>query len=604
MVPVENIEDGHKTSEPLRYGYQKWSDLFNPRQLIFHATVLQEYRNILSEYGDTQNLDELTKAVFVYLSFSLDKLLNYNSRMSIWHTPREVIANTFSKHDFAFAWSYAEMPPYTGLDWAIGQTSKCIKELSSLIGDNDKAGIQNNLFFEANSSKVNITCQSADDLRHLDDRSVDVVVMDPPYYDNVMYAELSDFFYVWLKRSAGYVIPELFVRQLSDKENEAVANPAQFQGQKGAKALAGKHYQDRMKSIFAECRRVLKDDGVMTLMFTHKAVGAWDALTKGLLEAGFTITASWPINTEAEGSLHIKDKAAANSTIFLVCRLRTVASKEKLNYWEEVEPKVKKAVRDKVAQFKQAGIIGVDLYLSCFGPALEEFAKHWPLQRGNPREDPTKKKRQQSLLIDSFDPYEVTPEDALEAARKEVKQWRMEQLLKSQRLTELDTLAEWFVLAWDSFKSPQFPYDEGLRLARVVGIDLDTEIVGRIAEKKTSNLIIWDSVKRAAKGTLGPPDGSRSILDALHHAANRARNMNLESARELLEESGVSKQPNFEASLLAVLEVLPVSSTFTKIEDSAGPVADAASDFDVLEHLRRLAFSEKVPEPEQLSLWK
>ena len=80
--------------------------------------------------------------------------------------------------------------------------------------------------------------------------------------------------------------------------------------------------------------------------------------------------------------------------------------------------------------------------------------------------------------------------------------------------------------------------------------------------------------------------------------------MNLESARELLEESGVSKQPNFEASLLAVLEVLPVSSTFTKIEDSAGPVADAASDFDVLEHLRRLAFSEKVPEPEQLSLWK
>ena len=125
--------------------------------------------------------------------------------------------------------------------------------------------------------------------------------MDPPYYDNVMYAELSDFFYVWLKRTAGHVFPELFRRKLTDKENEAVANPARFAGQSGAKALAGRDYQQRMAAIFAECRRVLKADGVMTLMFTHKATGAWDALTTGLIEAGFVITASWPVNTEAEG---------------------------------------------------------------------------------------------------------------------------------------------------------------------------------------------------------------------------------------------------------------------------------------------------------------
>ena len=113
--------------------------------------------------------------------------------------------------------------------------------------------------------------------------SIDVIVMDPPYYDNVMYAELSDFFYVWLKRTAGLIIPELFTRALTDKEHEAVANPAKFKGQKGAKALAGRDYQERMAAIFAECRRVLKPDGIMTLMFTHKATGAWDALTKGLM---------------------------------------------------------------------------------------------------------------------------------------------------------------------------------------------------------------------------------------------------------------------------------------------------------------------------------
>jgi len=127
----------------------------------------------------------------------------------------------------------------------------------------------------------------------------------------------------------------------------------------------------------------------MTLMFTHKATGAWDALTKGLIEAGFAITASWPINTEAEGSLHIKDKAAANSTIFLVCRPRVGDLQAEADlYWEDVEPLVAKAVRARVKEFQDAGISGVDLYLASFGPALEEFSRHWPLKRGTPREIP------------------------------------------------------------------------------------------------------------------------------------------------------------------------------------------------------------------------
>jgi adenine-specific DNA methylase len=173
---------------------------------------------------------------------------------------------------------------------------------------------------------VRITCASADDLP-IEDASIDCVVMDPPYYDNVMYAELSDFFYVWLKRTAGLLYPELFTGHLTDKDREAVANAAKFAGQKGgAKNLAGRDYQRRMASIFREQRRVLKPDGIMTVMFTHKAAGAWDALAGGLIEAGFTITASWPVNTEAEGSLHIREKSAARSTIFLVCRVREADS--------------------------------------------------------------------------------------------------------------------------------------------------------------------------------------------------------------------------------------------------------------------------------------
>jgi adenine-specific DNA methylase len=430
--------------------------------------------------------------------------------------------------------------------------------------------------------------------------------MDPPYYANVMYAELSDFFYVWLKRTAGMVVPGLFLRKLAEKDREAIANKARFQGQKRAALLAERDYRERMAAIFSECRRVLKPDGVMTLMFTHKATGAWDALTSGLMEGGFTITASWPVNTEAEASLHIREKSAANSTIFLVCRPRQVAMPgAEPQYWEDVERLVAASVRQHVEEFQKSGIRGVDLYLASFGPALQEFAAHWPLRRGQPRKEATARRKAQIELFPEYaDPYAVTPEDALDAARREVKRWRLSRLTRSQRDVEVDRMTEWFVLAWDAFKAPVVDYDEALHLARVVGLDLDRDVVGAIAEKKGSDLVLLDSARRAAKHWLGPADGGRSMLDALHHAAYAARSRGTGAAREQLEQSGIHKDPAFRQALLAVLEVLPVGKSFTKLEEEPGPGADAASDFDALETLRRLLLAGEVPRPKQLDLWE
>jgi len=359
-----------------------------------------------------------------------------------------------------------------------------------------------------------------------------------------------------------------------------------------------------MAVIFAESRRVLKTDGLLTLMFTHKATGAWDALTTGLIEGGFTITASWPVNTEAEGSLHIKEKSAANSTIFLVCRPRPTRPVDQVEYWEDVAPQVAQAVRGRIAEYQEAGIAGVDLYLSCFGPALQVFSEHWPLRRGQPKPQARQGRRQRSMFDSDDDPYAVTPEDALDAARAEVKEWRLRQITRTTRRTDLDLSTEWFVLAWDAFRAPQFPYDEALRLARVVGLDLDREVIGRLAEKKGSNVLLWDSARRAAKGALGPSDGSRGMIDVLHHAAHRVRQQGPNAGREMLEQSGVDEQAGFLAALTVVLEVLPVSSTYTRVPGETGPVADAAGDFDALERLRRLAFSDQVPEPLQLRFWQ
>ncbi len=651
IVPSERFPEVSNDDRPIQYGMPLWRDLFSPRQLLCHGTGVEVFREMLDADRAAGRLDDVRRAAYGYLALSLDTMLNYNNRSGRWDNTTGRVRSIFDRHDFAFVSSYAEMAPLVvgvGYDWALEKTAKCIEELVALIhrdadGHRGADGHSGDLLAVAarradsrpaeNTAKsapppVTVTCKSGDNLDHLDDGSVDAVVMDPPYYDNVMYAELSDFFYVWLKRTAGHVFPELFRRKLTDKENEAVANPARFAGQPGARALAGRDYQQRMAAIFAECRRVLKADGVMTLMFTHKATGAWDALTTGLIEAGFVITASWPVNTEAEGSLHIKDKAAANSTIFLVCRPRQTGEagakgaaeavregrpaygddtrdQAPTVYWEEVEPAVARAVRTRVTEFQDAGISGVDLYLASFGPALEEFSRHWPLRRGAPRQRPEERRRrgQAVLFEEPWDPYAVTPEDALDAARREVKRWRLGQLTHVRADEDLDALTAFFVLAWDAFKAPVFAYDEALRLSRAVGIDLDGGVVGRVAGKKASNLHLWDSARRAAAGALGPADGSRGMIDALHHAAHAARGRSVAAAAEMLAAAGLDREPRFFAALEAVLEILPPSKTFTGIA-LEGAVEASGSDFEALYNLYRLAYDDRIDEPDQLRLWR
>jgi putative DNA methylase len=620
LVPNEKFPEVCNDDRPIQYGMPLWRDLFSPRQLLCHGTSVEIFRDVLKEEeAKTGGLNDQTRAALVYIALALDKSLTYNCKSSRWHSGREVMVSSFERHDFSVKFTSAEMPMLAtggGYRWVFTQVAKCIGELVALIDPSPHAlANAGPLFASGDSSgsmaampQLTISCGSGDSLPHIASRSVDAVVMDPPYYDKVMYAELSDFFYVWLKRTAGLLYPELFMAALTDKENEAVANPALHMGKKGAKALAGMDYHQKMAEIFIESRRVLKDDGVMTVMFTHKATGAWDALTKGLIDAGFVITASWPINTEAEGSLHIKDKAAASSTIFLVCRPRPEKKPEDgVQYWEDLEPRVKSAVRRRIDQFQAAGIRGVDLYLSCFGPALEEFSLHWPIKRGQPKpiEEKTRKRGRAQLTLDELlgedDPYAVSPEDALDAARREVKAWRMEKLTSGSRRAQLDPLTEWFVLAWDAFEAPQFPYDEALRLARVVGLDLDKDVVGVLAEKKASDLILWDSSTRATKGKLGAPDGTKSWIDAIHHCAHRARSIDLNAAKQLLDDNGLAKSTVFLTALEAVLEVLPLSARYTGF-DPVKAAAPAASDFEALENLRRLALAEQVPAPKQLEL--
>ena len=592
VIPDERIPHGSKTKEAIRFGANYWRDLFSSRQLLCHGTSVEVFRELLDQDIKNGTLTGIRKAAYGYLAIALDTMLNYNSRLTTWHANRTVAGPTFARHDYGFSWSYVEMAPLIaglGYEWVFDKTAKCIRELLDLNGS-ETIYTRLDQTKTVEKKKPAITCKSGDSLNHIGDGSVDAVVMDPPYYDNVMYAELSDFFYVWLKRTASLVFPELFQRSLTDKENEAVANPVKFAGQKKARAMARQDYEERMALIFEECKRILKPTGIMTVMFMHKSTGAWDALTKSVIKAGFYITTSWPINSEARGSLHIRDKAAAKSTILLACRPRQ--GRDTVSYWEDIEPKVRESVRSRIGEFERAGMRGIDVYLSAFGPALEEFSRNWPMKRSSARRD-----------ANGDDPYSVTPEDALEAARREVKQWRLDKLICSTANKDLDPTTAFFILAWDTFESPKFPYDEALHLAKAVDVDLERDVIGRFAKKDGEYLVLWDSQRRKSNGTRRTRDGTRGMIDELHHIAYLGRKSGAEEAIKYIESENLGGDDSFMAALEAVLEVLPPSSNHTKI-DLKGDMASASGDFDALFNIYRLRFSDKIDDPNQLKLYE
>ncbi|HEY7423607.1 MAG TPA: hypothetical protein VH682_05125 [Gemmataceae bacterium] len=297
--------------------------------------------------------------------------------------------------------------------------------------------------------------------------------------------------------------------------------------------------------------------------------------------------------------MHISGKNSAKSTIFLICRPREErpADADPI-YWEEVEPQVVEAVKKRVGEFQEAGIGGVDLYLACFGPALQVFSEKWPLRRGRA----VQKRNGNGKRLHSDDPYAVRPEDALDAARREVKRWRLEQLATVKRQHHLDPLTEWYVLAWDTFKAPRFSADEGLRLARVVGLDFDRQVKNVVCEVKGEDVLLWDSKDRAAKGRLGALDGT-VMLDVLHHAALIGREQNTGAAKTVIEEAKLLDDPTLLTALEVLLNVLPPPAATRRAKKADALLDGAASDFEALEKLRRLAFTEQVPEPKQRELF-
>ena len=557
ILPSEAVPIGND-NRPHNYGMSPWRNMFSPRQQLAHGYCVQAFREFVDEDSDVGVLSEARKAAWGYVALGIDKMLNRNALRSIWDPGTNKVAHTFSTHDFGMKWSYAEMAVTIeglGLDWALRDLRDCISKLSEMSGH--RAGQSTSTRFKniddsTQSAAVPsiVTRESADFLLSLDDKSADAIIFDPPYYDNVSYAELSDFFYVWLKRTAGYVYPEAFTDHLTDKGNEAIASPARFRnGNKGAGSVKQQAYDDyaeRMRQMFAECRRIIKDDGIMTIMFTHKTTDAWDALTIGIIEAGFSITATWPVKTESNSSMNIRDRAAARSTILLVCRPKT-AQNTSSSSWEQVERQIAETVRERLPELESYDLSPLDIYLASFGPALEVISNSWPIQRelANPdRPD---------------NPFSVTPNDALQVARREVFDARRRKISDIWAENPGDALTEFYILAQDSAGSATVPFDEANMMARCIGLELSGGAMGSICEKKGSNINLLTGIDRFARGVISQSAPSNRHIDRVHTAIALTKNTDVNNAINWCRMQDYADNTSFKGTMEALLRVMKPS---------------------------------------------
>ena len=205
VIPIETIPYGSKTVEAIRYGMYRWDEMFSPRQLLVMGTMVEELRCLQEEIRTHLDVDR-AKAVNTYLAMIVDKVASYDN-LSARYDPSRGVRSIFDRHDFSFKWSFGEMNvvvPRLGFEWAVNQVVNAYRGIAELLEPSRQALFPTRP--ERASDLITLHNGDAADLP-LEDRSVHAVVMDPPYYQNVQYAELSDFFYVWLKRTARRSLP-------------------------------------------------------------------------------------------------------------------------------------------------------------------------------------------------------------------------------------------------------------------------------------------------------------------------------------------------------------------------------------------------------------
>jgi adenine-specific DNA methylase len=544
---TEPVDVSSRISDPSSYGMDEWRDIFTPRQLVVHYKYLQAFKKYKLEIEDEYN-PQKAEALLTLLSLTSSRCVSFNSRLTQWYDHRGYADKIFSDNNYIIKRMFGDnnlAAPRRGYVARSKQVIDSYEELASY----------------SVTGRADITTQDAATLTDKwETKSVDVAIVDPPYYSSIMYSELSDVFYVIQKRYLEDVHPELFDSNLTNKEDEAVANPYRFEGiadgEHSKDDLADEFYENKMQDIFSEVYELLNPGGVMTVMFTHRDMDAWDTLTTALINSGFTITATHPIKTEMNDRVGVQEKASADSSILLVGRKRKSKSDTESTLWQEIESEIRQVAKEEAENILDSGytISKTDTAIAAYGPTLQRYAEEHPVV--NKKGD------------------EIRPREALGEARNAVTSVIAERFLDTQGIDELDELTRWYILAWLIYENDTIPYDEGRQLGVAAGVDIDdikrptklwrggSEIELQQPDDRVQDIVLLrdDSVDNPSsrKYPVNPTDTRFTYtIDAVYAALHIYEREGAKSAWDWLTERNLKSDSAFEAAVTALLEVLP-----------------------------------------------
>lgn len=506
-----------------RYGMTQWKDLFNSRQQLALVTFLglikdsddrisEDCAAVVGKTGSDVDPESLWKAVLGNLSILISRLGDKNAALTPWNPYGEKFDHVFTRQALSMVWDFGEINPFSGVngDWTSNRDW-----VLRYIKKNDW------------SAQSTATAQrgTATNLPH-DDDSLDAVVTDPPYYDNVPYASLSDFFYVWLKRVVGEYFPEVFSTPTVPKSEEIIMESTRH----GENGEAEAFFEEKLGQSFQEMHRVLKPDGVAVVVYAHKTTEGWETMLRGLIDAGFVVTGSWPLHTERKARLRSAQSAALASSIYMVCRK---AEREKLGFWNDIQPKIKERVEEKLQQFWEADVIrGGDFFISAIGPGMEAYSRYDRVER--------------------YSGEEITVRDLLQYIRSVATDFLVHRLLRNGSAESVDKEGQFYLTYRWTFRDTRVEYDDALRIAKAEGVDLE-----RLADTGTF-------IKKTRKYVYVHGPQERESIDEVHNmvdAAQLACRMWERGRKDdigpMLAKHGYNQSPSFWQFCQAIAECLP-----------------------------------------------
>jgi putative DNA methylase len=536
------------------YGVRRWKDLFTPRQRLAMFALGSK----LHAAADAMlHADEWSTAIVDSICLSMDRLACFLCVNTRWKSDADSMTDAFSRYSISLLWDFAEANP---LGTTAGGFIRCNERIATAI---DTLLMPNQL-----TGTPSVHHGSAGELGT--DYKCDLIITDPPYYQAVSYADLSDFFYTWLRGFQPRHLPE-FTTRTTEKSKEFVQHIREDKD----RATERLKYESQMEEAFSRARQVLTEEGRFVCVFAHKEPDAWETLASAIMRAGFVVTGSWPVQTEMPSRQRGAGVAALASSVWLICRPRPLTARP--GWDNRVLEEMRQNIAIQLREFWDAGIRGPDFVWAATGPALEAYSKHPVVRKAN---EPNA-----TMSVSEF----------LNHVRRMVVDYIVGQVLSGEKGADLsaadrlDDVTAYYLLHRHDFGMDEAPVGACILYATACGLsdaelerswdilvgagesaasaeasdeeedeaeDFDADAdAGAAGGGSKVKLKVWSQRKGRSLGHEAPEGKAVPLIDRIHRLMHLWRDGDLHKVDEYIDEHGLRRNELFKRVVQSLIEL-------------------------------------------------